>query len=126
MTALLLACLLVLPAAGDGSAEQRSTKPKVVELMFERSTDQLSVVMSFRLENAITDHAMELIESGIEVIFRHKVRILVRRDVPLTPRKELARTKILDGKCWTVPVLSGGRVYARNSDGDVVCVDLRK
>ncbi len=41
-------------------------------------------------------------------------------------RKEFARTKILDGKCWTVPVLSGGRVYARNSDGDVVCVDLRK
>ncbi len=33
--------------------------------------------------------------------------------------------QILGGKCWTVPVLSHGRLYARNAEGDVVCVDLR-
>ncbi len=40
--------------------------------------------------------------------------------------QELARASIVDGKCWTVPVLSQGRVYCRNAQGDVACVDLRE
>jgi outer membrane protein assembly factor BamB len=40
--------------------------------------------------------------------------------------KSSARAKILSGKCWTVPVLANGRLYARNAQGNVVCVDLRK
>jgi len=40
--------------------------------------------------------------------------------------KELARAKVMDGKCWTSPVLSGGRIYCRNAAGDVVAVDVRK
>ncbi len=32
--------------------------------------------------------------------------------------------EILENKCWTQPVLSHGKVYARNARGDVVCVDL--
>jgi outer membrane protein assembly factor BamB len=39
--------------------------------------------------------------------------------------RELARAKILEGRCWTSPVLSGGHVYARNAEGTLVCVDLR-
>ncbi|MCX7826842.1 MAG: PQQ-like beta-propeller repeat protein [Verrucomicrobiae bacterium] len=38
--------------------------------------------------------------------------------------KLLARATILPGKCWTVPVLAHGRLYARNAAGDVVCVEL--
>jgi outer membrane protein assembly factor BamB len=38
---------------------------------------------------------------------------------------EIARAKVIDGRCWTVPVLAGGRVYCRTAAGDVVCVDLR-
>lgn len=38
--------------------------------------------------------------------------------------EEIARTKVLDGRCWTVPVLLGGHVYARNAAGDLVCVKL--
>lgn len=38
----------------------------------------------------------------------------------------LAKGKILSGKCWTVPVIANGLLYARNAEGDVVCVDLRK
>lgn len=33
--------------------------------------------------------------------------------------------KLLDGTCWTVPVLANGRIYCRNADGDLVCVDVR-
>jgi hypothetical protein len=36
-----------------------------------------------------------------------------------------ARARVLDGKCWTVPVLANGRIYCRNAQGDVVCVDVR-
>lgn len=39
--------------------------------------------------------------------------------------KAVARAQILGGKCWTSPVLSHGRIYARNAKGDLVCVDVR-
>ncbi len=39
--------------------------------------------------------------------------------------KEITRAQILGGKCWTVPVLCGGRLYARNAKGDVVCVEMK-
>lgn len=32
------------------------------------------------------------------------------------------RAHVLGGKCWTVPVLSNGRIYARNARGDLVCI----
>jgi outer membrane protein assembly factor BamB len=37
---------------------------------------------------------------------------------------ELTRSKVLGGTCWTVPVLSNGRIYCRNHEGDLVCVDV--
>ena len=37
-----------------------------------------------------------------------------------------AEAQILQGRCWTVPVLSNGRIYARNAVGTLVCVDARK
>ncbi len=38
---------------------------------------------------------------------------------------ELAAAQILAGKCWTVPVLANGRIYARNAEGELVCIDVR-
>jgi outer membrane protein assembly factor BamB len=39
--------------------------------------------------------------------------------------KELAKASILGGKkCWTMPVLVNGRIYARNAPGDLVCLDV--
>ena len=37
---------------------------------------------------------------------------------------ELARAKVLDGKCWTPAVLCRGRIYCRNHKGTVVCLDV--
>jgi len=47
---------------------------------------------------------------------------------PATPEgfKPLARSQLLGGKCWTVPVLANSRLYCRNWKGQIVCVDLRK
>lgn len=36
--------------------------------------------------------------------------------------KPTARASVLGGRCWTVPVLAGARIYCRNSRGDFVCV----
>ena len=43
--------------------------------------------------------------------------------------KKLGGGQILRGKCWTVPVLSGGHIYARNAtktSGTLVCVSVGK
>ena len=40
--------------------------------------------------------------------------------------QELARSRFLDGRCWTVPVLLNGKVYGRNADGDLTCARLPK
>jgi outer membrane protein assembly factor BamB len=39
---------------------------------------------------------------------------------------ELARAKVLSGRCWTMPVLVGGRIYCRSHEGDLVCLDVRR
>ena len=39
--------------------------------------------------------------------------------------KELARATVLGGRCWTHPVLAGGRIYCRsNEEGELVCIDV--
>lgn len=40
--------------------------------------------------------------------------------------KLLASAQILDGKCWTMPVLAEGKIYCRNVLGHLVCVDVSK
>lgn len=51
---------------------------------------------------------------------------LIIADMNTQGIKELASAQILSGRCWTVPVLSNGLIYARNAAGDFVCVDVRK
>lgn len=38
--------------------------------------------------------------------------------------KPISRAQVLGGKCWTVPVLSNGKIYCRNATGDLVCLDV--
>ncbi|NQU20770.1 MAG: PQQ-like beta-propeller repeat protein [Candidatus Nealsonbacteria bacterium] len=40
--------------------------------------------------------------------------------------RQIGSAQVLTGKCWTVPVLSHGRIYCRNTPGDLVCVDVRE
>ncbi len=39
--------------------------------------------------------------------------------------RELARSKVLDDRCWVMPVLANGRIYAKSNVGKVVCLDVR-
>ncbi len=38
---------------------------------------------------------------------------------------EVARAQVTGGKCWTVPVLANGRIYVRNAQGSIVCLDSK-
>jgi outer membrane protein assembly factor BamB len=38
--------------------------------------------------------------------------------------KPVSQAQVLGGKCWSVPVLSNGKVYCRNAKGDLVCLDV--
>ena len=39
--------------------------------------------------------------------------------------KPLSRAKVLEGKCWTTPVLANGRIYCRSAKGDLLCLDVK-
>jgi outer membrane protein assembly factor BamB len=47
---------------------------------------------------------------------------------PATPDgfRPASRAQVLGGKCWTAPVLANGRIYCRNSRGEVAVIDVRK
>jgi len=44
-------------------------------------------------------------------------------EVSSTGYLELGKGRILTGKCWTVPTLANGKIYARNATGRLVCVE---
>jgi outer membrane protein assembly factor BamB len=67
-----------------------------------------------------------LIAAGGRLIILSEDGVLViARAVP-SAFKELARFQVLDGRCWTMPVLANGRIFCRTANGDVVCVNVRK
>jgi outer membrane protein assembly factor BamB len=38
--------------------------------------------------------------------------------------KEIARKKVLSGRCWVQPTLANGKAYCRNNTGELVALDL--
>ena len=70
--------------------------------------------------------------SGGLIVADGKLLILSRRgdlilaDASPTAYAEIARAKIFSaGHCWNGPVLCDGRIYARNNNGALVCLDVR-
>jgi len=64
-----------------------------------------------------------MIADGRLIVLSDKGKLVV---APASPAafKPIRSGQILSGKCWTVPVLSGARLYARNAAGELVCVDM--
>jgi outer membrane protein assembly factor BamB len=61
---------------------------------------------------------------GRLIALSDKGRLMVAQASP-AEYQELAAAQVLEGKCWTVPVLANGRIYGRNAEGELVCVDVR-
>ena len=64
-----------------------------------------------------------MIADGKLIILGEKGKLVIAAASP-EGFKQLASAEILTGKCWTVPVLANGRIYARNAAGQLVCVDV--
>jgi len=64
-----------------------------------------------------------MLADGKLIILGEKGKLVVAEASP-DEYKEIASAQILSGKCWTVPVLANGRIYARNAAGQLVCVDV--
>lgn len=61
----------------------------------------------------VGNHILALSDSGQLVSF----------EATTSGYKELSRSKIIEGKCWSTPVLSNGRIYARSTK-EAVCLDI--
>lgn len=66
-----------------------------------------------------------MIAGGKLVILGDKGDLIVAQASP-EAYKELAKAKVIDGTCWTMPVLANGHIYCRNSKGSVVCLNVAK
>ncbi|HMJ64236.1 MAG TPA: PQQ-binding-like beta-propeller repeat protein [Candidatus Binatia bacterium] len=60
---------------------------------------------------------------GKLIVLSEKGELIIAEATP-NAFKPLARAQVLGGKCWTTPVISNGRIYCRNSQGNLVCVDV--
>ncbi len=64
-----------------------------------------------------------MLADGKLIVLAEKGDLIIAEPSPAA-FKEIARAKVLGGKCWCVPVLANGRVYAKNNAGDLVCLDV--
>ena len=66
-----------------------------------------------------------LVAGGKLIVLSDEGELVV---APATPDefKPIAQAEVVEGRCWTVPVLSHGLLYVRTSAGKLVCLDVRK
>ena len=64
-----------------------------------------------------------MLTDGKLIILGEKGKLVIAEASP-DGYREISSAQILTGKCWTVPVLANGRIYARNAAGRLVCVDV--
>jgi outer membrane protein assembly factor BamB len=64
-----------------------------------------------------------MLADGKLIALSEKGELIVAEATPAA-FKPISRAQVLTGKCWTVPVLSNGRIYCRNAAGDLVCLDV--
>ena len=65
---------------------------------------------------------------GKLIILNEKGELSIAEATP-TAYKELSQAKVLDpkgAKCWNMPVLSNGKIYCRDSKGELVSIDVSK
>jgi hypothetical protein len=65
-----------------------------------------------------------MVADGKLVGLSEKGELIIAEPTP-AEFKPIARAQVLQGKCWTTPLLSNGQIYCRNAVGDVVCLDVR-
>ncbi|MBK8095270.1 MAG: PQQ-like beta-propeller repeat protein [Verrucomicrobiaceae bacterium] len=61
---------------------------------------------------------------GKLIILTAKGELIIAK-ASATQFEPISRTPVLTGRCWTVPVLSHGRLYLRNAAGEMACFEVK-
>jgi len=75
-------------------------------------------------ESRFARYGTLMIADGKLIILDEKGEVVIADATPEEYR-ERARAKVLDGRCWVMPVLANGRIYAKDNMGRLVCLDVR-
>lgn len=75
-------------------------------------------------EESFAPYGTLMIAGGRMVILDEHGELVIVEATPAGYR-ELARAKVLDERCWVMPVLANGRIYARSNLGQLVSFDVR-
>ena len=65
-----------------------------------------------------------LIVAGDKLLILTEAGELVLAAASGAAYKEIARAKVLSGRCWVQPVLANGKIFCRNNTGELVALDL--
>ncbi len=65
-----------------------------------------------------------MVSVGGKLLVLTEVGDLVLAEASPGAYKELGSAHVIEGRAFTAPVFANGKVYARHSRGDVVCLDL--
>jgi outer membrane protein assembly factor BamB len=60
---------------------------------------------------------------GKLIVLSETGKLMIARAVP-EKFDLISSSQILDGRCWTMPTLANGKIYARNAKGILVCIDV--
>jgi outer membrane protein assembly factor BamB len=58
------------------------------------------------------------------ILFNDRGNLFIAEATPASYREISRAESVLGSTCWTPPVLCRGRIYLRNSRGDLVCIDV--
>lgn len=75
-----------------GSLANADDAPEPVIAGLEVHIEGGALQVSFRTESAFGPESLERLQSGMTLVFRHRIELLARRAVPLMPLRVLART----------------------------------
>jgi outer membrane protein assembly factor BamB len=64
-----------------------------------------------------------MLADGKLIIMTEKGDLIIA-EASLDGYKQIAKAKVLDGLCWTMPILFNGKIYCRNHEDNLVCLDV--
>lgn len=76
-------------------------------------------------EGSFAPYGTLMIAGGRMVILDEHGELVIAEATP-AGYHELARAKVLSERCWVMPVLANGRIFARSNLGQLVCLDVRE
>ncbi len=131
--------LYKLSASGDGLSAEEVWRSKILLSKFQTpilyegklyTSDQKSLkCVDFQTgerkwRKRRIKHGTIVLADGHLILLTGKGQLQIAKATP-EEFDPTAKARILSGRCWTVPVLSSGRLYARDME-KIVCIDMRK